>query len=232
MPAPKPTILYEDNHLLAVNKPSGIATQGAEAGETSVVTLAKHYLRHKYKKPGNVFLGVVSRLDAAVSGVVLLARTSKAAARLSEQFRSREVEKLYWAVVVGNAEPQPSALCEDWVAKDERRQRMGIVSEQSPGAQLARLTYRRLDRARVGWLLEVALVTGRKHQIRLQLASRGLPIVGDLKYGSTQRFVSTVQPAIALHSRRLSLEHPVTKARIELVAPLPVSWKTLGVLGE
>jgi 23S rRNA pseudouridine1911/1915/1917 synthase len=229
MPANQLLILYEDNHLLVVNKPSGIATQGAEAGDASVVTLAKQYLKTRYDKPGNVYLGVVSRLDAAVSGVLVFARTSKAAARLNEQFRSRDVEKLYWAVIAGDSEPPESAACEDWIAKDDKRQRMGIVASTAPGAQLARLSFRRMARVEKGWLLEVALETGRKHQIRLQLASRGMPVVGDVKYGSDRRFPSPVQPAIALHARRLALEHPVGKARVELVAPLPAAWGQLGV---
>jgi 23S rRNA pseudouridine1911/1915/1917 synthase len=229
MPAPKLSILHEDNHLLVVNKLSGIPTQGAAAGETSVLSLAKQYIKHRYQKPGNVYLGVVSRLDAAVSGVLLFARTSKAAARLTEQYRSRDVGKLYWAVVSGKSDPLTSSTCDDWIAKDERRQRMGIVSEGSPGAQHARLNYQRLDELAGGWLLEIALETGRKHQIRLQLASRGIPVVGDAKYGSTVRFESPMQPAIALHSRRLALDHPISKDRIELIAPLPATWRALGV---
>jgi 23S rRNA pseudouridine1911/1915/1917 synthase len=229
MPANQLPILYEDNHLLVVNKPCGIATQGAEAGETSVVTLAKHDLKARYQKPGNVYLGVVSRLDSAVSGVLVLARTSKAAARLNEQFRSRKVEKLYWAVVAGESDPPASGACEDWIAKDERMQRMGIVEPSAPGAQLARLSFRRLARIQAGWLLEVSLETGRKHQIRLQLASRGLPILGDAKYGSQRRFPSRAQPAIALHARRLALDHPVSKTRLDLTAPLPETWGRLGV---
>jgi 23S rRNA pseudouridine1911/1915/1917 synthase len=229
MPANHLPILFEDNHLLVVNKPSGIATQGVEPGETSIATLAKQYLKTHYDKPGNVYLGVVSRLDAAASGALVLARTSKAAARLNEQFRSRDVEKVYWAVVDGKSEPVASGTCEDWIAKDERRQRMGIVGPSAPGAQLAKLGFRRMARVEAGWLLEVTLETGRKHQIRLQLASRGFPIVGDTKYGSDRRFPSRQQPAIALHARRLAFDHPIGKTRMELTASLPDAWRQLGV---
>jgi 23S rRNA pseudouridine1911/1915/1917 synthase len=224
-------VLYEDNHLLAVAKPPGLATQGALAGRDSLVNQAKEYLRQKYRKPGNVYLGVVSRLDSPVSGVVVFARTSKAAARLNEQFRSRQVEKLYWAWVEGRVEPT-SGDCVDWVAKDERHQRMAVVSQPragqnkgprsgTPGAQQARLKYKRLKVLGQASLLEVMLETGRKHQIRVQLAARGNPLVGDQKYGSKWKFPG----GIALHCRRLVIEHPVKKTPLELVAPAPKTWK-------
>ncbi len=180
-------ILYEDNHLLAVAKPPGLPTQGAAAGRQSLITLAKEYLKRKYRKPGNVYLGVVSRLDSPTSGVVVLARTSKAAARLSQQFRQRKVEKIYWAIVEGIMEPA-SAECVDWVTKGQRPQRMMVVSKTHRGALEARLSYRRLKEFRGTSLVEIALSTGRKHQIRVQLADRGHPIVGDRKYGSERGF--------------------------------------------
>jgi 23S rRNA pseudouridine1911/1915/1917 synthase len=213
-------VIYEDNHLLAVAKPPGVVTQGAAEGETSVVTLAKDYLRQKYQKPGNVYLGVVSRLDSPTSGVVLLARTSKAAARLSEQFRSRKVEKIYWAVVEGEIEP-PAGELVDWLLKNEKLQRMEIVPAARQGAQEARLAYRKMKTLAGKSLLEVLLETGRKHQIRVQLASHGHPVVGDRKYGSRMTFAE----GIALHCRRLVIEHPVKHTRLELIAPLPKAWK-------
>ncbi|HZZ29445.1 MAG TPA: RluA family pseudouridine synthase [Pirellulales bacterium] len=225
-------ILYEDNHLLAVAKPPGLPTQGAAAGRNSLLVQAKNYLRRKYHKPGNIYLGVVSRLDLPTSGVVLFARTSKAAARLSQQFRNRHVEKTYWAVVEGAMDP-PAAECTDWLAKDERNQRMVIVSK--PGndsipknrvksaaqAQEARLQYRRVKALPQASLLEIMLETGRKHQIRVQLAARGYPIIGDRKYGSRRVFAD----GIALHCRRLVVEHPVKKTPLELIAPPPKAWK-------
>jgi 23S rRNA pseudouridine1911/1915/1917 synthase len=217
-------ILYEDNHLLAIAKPAGLATMGTPQGRPTLLTLAKEYVKQRYGKPGNVYLGVVSRLDAPVTGVVLLARTSKAAARLTEQFRSRGVEKSYWALVEGIVEP-PAGTLVDWLAEDERHRRMHIVGPTMPGAKEARLAYRRLSIAADNSLLEVELETGRKHQIRLQLANHGHPVVGDRKYGSQVAF----SPGIALHARRLTVLHPTTGVRVELQAPLPASWRRLGV---
>lgn len=216
-------VIYEDNHLLALNKPPGIATQGAEAGRPSLLHLARHYIKQKYRKPGNVYLGTVSRLDAAVSGVVVFARTSKAAARLSEQFRRHTVRKVYWAVVSG--EPAAGATCTDWLVKDESRQRMQVADEGTAGTQFARLSYRRIQRLSAGWLLEIALETGRKHQIRCQLAARRLPILGDRKYGSRQFF----SEGIALHARMLQLVHPTRDETFSLEADPPVSWGRLGL---
>ncbi len=215
-------ILYEDNHLLAVLKPPGLPTQGAAAGNPSVVSLAKQYLRSKYRKPGNVYLGVVSRLDAPVSGVVVLARTSKAAARLSEQFRSRSVKKVYWAIVEGRVDP-PAAELVDRLAKNERTQRVEIVPKGRSGGQEARLSYRTLKKFRASTLLEIELNTGRKHQIRVQLAARENAIVGDRKYGAKTKFAD----GIPLHCRQLVLEHPVKRAKLELVAPVPTAWKRI-----
>jgi 23S rRNA pseudouridine1911/1915/1917 synthase len=215
-------VLYEDNHLLAIAKPPGLPTQGAAAGRPSLVMLAKQYLKRKYRKPGNVYLGVVSRLDSPTSGVVVLARTSKAAARISQQFRQRKVAKIYWAIVEGLVEP-PSAECIEWVAKDERLQRMAVVPKTRSGAQEARLSYRRLKKFRGTSLLEIVLNTGRKHQIRVQLADRGYPVVGDRKYGSERKFGH----GIALHCRRLVIEHPIKHTPIELIAPLPRAWQAL-----
>src|SRR5262245_15590711 len=227
-------VLYEDNHLLAVNKPAMLPTMGVAEDVPSLLTVAKEYVRRKYNKPGNVYLGIVSRLDAPVTGVVLLARTSKAAARLSQQFRERDVEKAYWAIVDGRIEPSEGQLV-DFLRKDERHRKMHIASERTAGAQRAELEYRVMDRGEVslsqglGWasLLEVRPLTGRKHQIRLQLSHAGYPIVGDRKYGSTRSFPA----GIALHSRRLVIEHPVSKMQIAIEAPLPASWRRFVEVG-
>jgi len=217
-------ILFEDNHLLGLIKPAGLPTMGVEAGRTSLVTLAKDYLKHKYQKPGNVYLGVVSRLDAAASGVILVARTSKAAARLTDVFRRGDVEKTYWALVEGRPEPA-EASCLDWLAKDEQQMRMVVCPPSQSGAQQARLRYRTLRRLPRAALLEVHLETGRKHQIRVQLAHRGHPILGDRKYGARSGFPA----GVALHARRLELEHPVRKIPLMLEAPLPAAWREYGV---
>jgi 23S rRNA pseudouridine1911/1915/1917 synthase len=212
-------VLYEDNHLLAVVKPAGLPTMGVAADRPSLLSVAKDYIKRRYHKPGNVYLGAMSRLDAPVSGVVLFARTSKAASRLTEQFRARSVDKIYWAVVSG--EPPAEEACVDWIVKDERRRRMHLAASGVAGAQEARLSYRRLKPLGRHWALEIALETGRKHQIRLQLAHRGCPILGDLKYGNRDEFAS----GIALHARRLSFAHPVQGAAVELTAPLPRAWR-------
>jgi 23S rRNA pseudouridine1911/1915/1917 synthase len=217
---PKLDVLYEDNHLLVVNKPAGLPTQGVVEGAASVVTLAKAYLKQKYNKPGNVYLGVVSRLDASTSGVLVLARTSKAAARLTEQFREREAEKTYWALVEQPPEP-PTGELSHWVLKNDRKLQMGIVPPRTRGAQHAKLSYQTLRTEKLGTLVEVRLHTGRKHQIRLQLAEVGCPILGDHKYGSRRDFPGE---GIALHAALLAIEHPTTKGRLEFHAPPPKNW--------
>ncbi len=217
-------ILYEDNHLLVVCKPVGIATMGLPEGEETLLTVAKEYIKRKYNKPGNVYLGVVSRLDVPVSGVVLFARTSKGAERINRQFRDRSVEKTYWAIVEGAICPQ-EAECVDRICEDKRHHRVWIAGalgnvENAEGKE-ARLSYKLLRRAGPHSLIEVQLGTGRKHQIRIQLGSRGFPVLGDRKYGS-----GVVLPSgITLHARELAFEHPTTGEAISLTAPLPKFWK-------
>lgn len=194
---------------------------GAVHGRATAVDAAKAYLKRKYRKLGNVYLGVMSRLDAPVSGVLLFARTSKAAARLTEQFKRGTVEKTYWALVNGTLEDSASEW-RDWLLKDETAERMRVVAAGRAGAKQAVLRYRLLAATGDGSVLvEIQLLTGRKHQIRVQFASRGLPILGDRKYGSAIPFPN----GIALHSRRLVVEHPVKKERIALEAPLPPHWR-------
>lgn len=219
---PQFSVLLEDNHLLVVNKPAMLVTMGVREDETSLLKQAKAYIGQKYRKPGNVYLGIVSRLDAPVTGVVLIARTSKAAKRLSEQFRNRTVEKTYWAVVAGNVSKTPQR-CVDWIRKDERHKKVSICRPTSPDAKEAILEYEQLYAAGGFSLLQVRLLTGRKHQIRVQLAHRQLPILGDRKYGSDRTFPN----GIALHARNLNFEHPVKQERVEVVARLPKSWNYL-----
>jgi 23S rRNA pseudouridine1911/1915/1917 synthase len=216
---PSLEVLYEDNHLLAVNKPAMLATMGVEANRPSVLSAAKVFLRLKYQKPGNVYVGIVSRLDGPVTGVVLLAKTSKAAARLSEAFRSRTVRKIYWAAVEGEAAPASGEL-EHYLRKDERHRKVHVTHAAAEGAQHARLAYRTLRLAGGLTMLEVEPETGRKHQIRVQLAKAGWPILGDSKYGGREAFAN----GIALHSRRLEFEHPVQREPLGIEAPLPRAW--------
>ena len=223
MPRPqKLQVLYEDNHLLVVNKPVGLATQGVAEGTPSVLTRAKAYLKQKYKKPGNVYLGVVSRLDATVGGVLIFARTSKAAARLTKQFQSGSALKVYWALVEKQPTPAAGELSH-WLLKNDAARLVEVVPPRSRGAQHARLSYRTLQRHKDGALVEIQLHTGRKHQIRVQLSAMDCPIVGDRKYGSRQMFAGE---GIALHCVRLTIEHPTTQERLTFTADPPTEWKT------
>ncbi len=226
MPSESLTILYEDNHLLAVAKPAGAPTQGAAVGVTSVLDMAKAYVAAKYDKPGNVYLGVVSRLDAPVTGLLLFARTSKAASRLSEAFRTRSVEKLYLATVEGEPPPCPGTLVHHLV-KDERSQRMVATYADATDAQRAELSYEVLLCRGGRSLVAVRLMTGRKHQIRVQLAKIGCPILGDRKYGLVDCKYGAnepYEPGIALHSWRLGIEHPVRREPLELECPTAPRW--------
>lgn len=216
------TVLYEDNHCLAVSKPARLLTMGDATGEPTLLDLAKDYVRERYAKPGAVFLGVVHRLDRPVSGVVLFARTSKAAARLSEQFRDRTVEKVYRAVVEGTP-PEHEAVLQDWLWKDPGRNVTQVVREGTPGGQSAALVVRRLRASGGRSLVEVRPVTGRSHQIRVQLSHRGWPILGDGKYGSAVRLDS----AIALHASSLTFAHPTKAEPVVVTAVEPTSWRGL-----
>ena len=214
-------ILYEDNHVIALVKPPGLATMGLPCGQETLFTQTKAYLKEKYAKPGEVYLGVVSRLDMPVSGIVLFARTSKAAARLNDQFREHTVEKIYAALVEGVITP-PEAECIDHLCEDKRYRR--VFRTDSGEGKEARLRYRRLRQVNQCSLIEIHLETGRKHQIRLQLSVRGFPIWGDAKYGAKTTFPG----GIALHAWKLTFSHPTTKERIELTAPLPTTFQTVG----
>jgi 23S rRNA pseudouridine1911/1915/1917 synthase len=218
---PLMTVLYEDNHVLVVDKPAGLATQGVAEGAPSVVTQAKEYLKHKHQKPGNVYLGVVSRLDQSVSGLLVLARTSKAAARLTSQFQAGTVSKTYLALVERPPRPAAGELSH-WLVKNDRERRIEVVRPRARGAQHARLRYQTLSKQKRGTLLEVELLTGRKHQIRAQLAAIGCPIVGDRKYGSRKPFIPG---AIALACVRLEFMHPVNRIVQRFTLPPPEAWE-------
>lgn len=216
-------ILYADNHLLAVNKPAGLVTQPSGAHEDSLEARAKEWVRQTYAKPGAVFLEAAHRIDRPVSGVVLFARTSKALSRLNESIRRREVGKLYWAVVEGSPEPVQGRL-EHWLVHESHRAR--VVAGPGGEARLAVLEYRQM-RADAGLaLLEIRLHTGRYHQIRVQLAAVGHPIVGDRRYGAHSSLPGGV---IALHHRELTVEHPVKHEPLTITAPCPETdpWRRL-----
>jgi 23S rRNA pseudouridine1911/1915/1917 synthase len=221
-------ILHEDNHCLAVNKPAGLLTQGDATGAPSLIEWVRADLKARYHKPGNVFVGLVHRLDRPTSGVVLFARTSKGAARLSAQFRTGSIEKLYWAVVEGVCRGDTEEWT-DWLWKDEARNLVRVVAPGTPGARQARVALRVLERRPGRTWLELRPLTGRSHQLRVQLARRGLPIVGDRKYGARVRLLGPDgQPRVALHARRLAFTHPTRPEVIEVVAPVPADWPAAG----
>ncbi|WP_417740593.1 RluA family pseudouridine synthase [Rosistilla oblonga] len=223
MTTPPFPILFEDNHLLVIDKPAGIATQGVTDG-TSVFDQASEYIRVKYQKPGKVYLGIVSRLDTVTSGVLVLARTSKAASRLSDMLRRRTIEKRYLAVVEGTL-PDAEGTLVDFVRKDDAAHRMVVCRESTADAKRAELRYRVIESSGRQSLIEVELITGRKHQIRLQLASRGMPVIGDRKYDAS----STFPQGIALHAWQLTFEHPTKREPMSFECRPPKSWQRLSV---
>lgn len=226
-----PEVLYEDNHLLVVVKPAGVLTQGDETGDASLLELCREYIRVKYEKPGEVFLGLVHRLDRPVSGVICFARTSKAASRLCEQFRSRSLDKIYYTVVEGRMPAREGEL-RHWLTNGGgTRRKTSASAEQKEGAKEGRLLYRVLEESARRQLLEITLLTGYKHQIRTQLSRTGCPVVGDYKYDN-RKPPAKCEPllggrAIALHARELVLEHPTRQEELSFTAPLPAHWPAL-----
>lgn len=210
-------VLYEDNHIIIVNKRSSDLVQGDGTGDEPLDAVVRRYLKEKYNKPGDVFLGVVHRLDRPVSGCVVYARTSKALSRLSELFRTREVKKTYWAIV-SDRPPAEEGVLISYLKKNEIQNKSYVYDKEVKGSKQAELSYRLLAHSERFYLLEVDLYTGRHHQIRAQLAAAGCPIKGDLKYGSPR---SNEGGGISLHSRRVSFMHPVKKEEIITQAPPP-----------
>lgn len=218
-------VVYEDNHIIVVNKQSGEIVQGDKTGDTPLSDLVKQYIKEKYQKPGEVFLGVVHRLDRPVSGLVIFARTSKALTRLNKMFANGEVHKTYWAITSPSNESE-GGLLTHWLTRNEQQNKAYAYDHEVPGAKKAQLRYQVLAQGDRYDLVEVELMTGRHHQIRCQLSKIGRTIKGDLKYGARR---SNPDGSISLMARRIEFVHPVSKAELRLEAPLPDDplWQAL-----
>lgn len=219
-------ILYEDNHIIIVNKHSGDIVQGDKTGDRPLSEELKEFIKVRDGKPGNVFVGVVHRLDRPVSGAVIFAKTSKALSRLNAMIARGEIHKTYWAISRGTPEP-PDATLTHYITMVERNNKSYASSAPSAKAKEARLRYRLLGRSESFSLIEVELLTGRKHQIRVQLSAIGCPIRGDLKYGDRR---SNPDGSISLHARHIQFIHPVSGREIDIVAPVPVADKLWSVM--
>ncbi|HET9571346.1 MAG TPA: RluA family pseudouridine synthase [Bacteroidales bacterium] len=213
------TVLYEDNHLLIVNKACGEIVQVDKTGDLSLEESLKLWLKEKYNKPGNVFLGVTHRLDRPVTGIVVFAKTSKALPRLNEMFQKGEIHKTYWALVK-NPPKQLEGVLEHYLVRNEKQNKSYAYDVEKPDSKKAILHYKVIGKSDTYFLLEIDLKTGRHHQIRCQLAKMGCPIKGDLKYGFDR---SNKDGGISLHSRHIAFVHPVSKIQIDLTAPLPAN---------
>lgn len=211
------TVVYEDNHIIIVNKTASEIVQGDKTGDVPLSETVKQYLKEKYHKPGNVFIGVTHRLDRPVSGLVVFAKTSKALSRLNEMFKNSEVKKTYWAIVKQTPAETEGELV-NYLVRNEKQNKSYAYDSEKPGSKKAILHYRLIARSDNYCLLEVDLKTGRHHQIRCQLAKMGCPIKGDLKYGFPR---SNPDGSICLHARRVRFVHPVSKEQIDVVAPVP-----------
>lgn len=218
-------VVYEDNHIIIVNKKSGEIVQGDKTGDTPLSETVKQWIKEKYAKPGNVFCGVVHRLDRPVFGLVVFAKTSKALSRMNEMFRNGDVHKTYWAITK-NRPPKDEDTLVHYITTTERNNKSYASTVEKPGAQKAVLKYRVISQSDNYYLIEVKLLTGRKHQIRVQLAAIGCPIKGDLKYGAKR---SNPDGSISLLARNVTFVHPVSKQDICVTAPIPDDnlWKAL-----
>ena len=211
------TVLYEDNHIIIVNKASGEIVQGDKTGDKPLSEIVKEYLKEKYNKPGNVFCGVTHRLDRPTTGIVVFAKTSKALSRLNEMFRYDKVDKIYWAIVK-NSPPKLEDTLVHWLKKNEKNNKSTAFANEKQGTKNAEMHYKIIGTSENYLLLEIDLETGRHHQARTQLAKIGSPIKGDLKYGAKR---SNADGSISLHARGISFIHPVSNTKIEVTAPVP-----------
>lgn len=210
-------IVFEDNHILVINKKAGQLVQGDKTGDESLLDLIKNYIKKRDQKPGNVFLGLVHRIDRPTSGLVIYAKTSKALTRLTKMVKDREIKKTYWAVVAKNDIPKSGRLTH-YLQKNEKTNKSTVFTKPTDNAKESILNYELIKKLDNFQLLEVDLETGRHHQIRAQLSKVGVPIKGDLKYGASR---SNPDGGIHLHARKLQFVHPVTKENIEITAPVP-----------
>ena len=210
-------VLYEDNHIIVINKAAGEIVQGDKTGDKSLCDTMKAYIKEKYAKPGNVFIGLPHRLDRPVSGIVVFAKTSKALKRLNRMFSEGSVKKIYWALTKGIPQPAEAEL-ESWILRNEKMNKSFSYPKEVKGSKRAVLHYRLAAASQNYNLIEVELKTGRHHQIRCQLSSIGCPIKGDLKYGAQR---SNPDGSISLHARYIEFVHPVSKEQIAITAPLP-----------
>ena len=219
------TVVYEDNHIIIVNKSSSEIVQGDKTGDTPLSDIVKQYLKEKYNKQGNVFVGVTHRLDRPVSGLVIFAKTSKALSRLNEMFKHSEIKKTYWAIVKNCPQKEEEELT-NYLVRNEKQNKSYAYDKEVKNSKKAILHYKLISHSENYYLLEFDLKTGRHHQIRCQLAKMGCPIKGDLKYGSSR---SNSDGSICLHARKISFIHPVSKKVIEVEAPVPDDnlWKAL-----
>ena len=226
----KKYLIYEDNHLLVINKQQGFLVQGDKTGDISLLSILKDYLKITKKKEGNVFLGLVHRLDRTSSGVIVFAKTSKALSRLNKQFKNREVLKTYWAIVEGKDLPKKEKLI-NWVRKNKKKNKSFVFENELEGTKKAILTYERIKKLKHYSFIQVELETGRHHQIRCQMAYRGFSIKGDLKYGAKR---SNKNSGIYLHSRQLTFIHPVTKKKLSFIAKCPKDflWESCEVVNS
>ncbi len=220
------TVLYEDNHIIVVNKNSGEIVQGDKTGDVPLSDIVKNWIKDKYNKPGNVFLGVVHRLDRPVQGVVVFAKTSKALSRLNDMFRTADVHKTYWAITKNRPE-EPEGTLTHWLVRNEKQNKSYAYDTEKPNAKKAVLHYKLLAESDNYNLMEINLMTGRHHQIRCQMAHIGCPIKGDLKYGAKR---SNIDGSISLLARKIEFVHPVSKEQITVVASLPddTLWHSFG----
>ena len=216
-------ILFEDNHLLLINKKPGILTQGDKTGDKSLIDLAKYYIKKKYNKPGNVFVGLPHRIDRPTSGIVILSKTSKSLSRISKLFKEKKIEKKYWAIVKNKIENREGKLIH-FLKKNQKKNKSFVQKEKKDDHLKAELEYKLIKKMENYFLYEIKLITGRHHQIRAQLSYIGSPIKGDIKYGFKR---TNKDGSINLHSREINFIHPVKKNKIQIIAPTPDDdlWK-------